>query len=79
MAKEFIITMQVDDCRLCLILQGQLTDLAIKKILRAAEAGLQIFPVVMVEVQEATGTTEGVLAILEEGLRQLISEKKQAF
>jgi hypothetical protein len=77
MAKNCNLHMQVADGYLVLASRGHLTDFKIKQILRAAEAGLHVFPVVVIDVQGAQGATADDFAMLEEGLRQIISERKQ--
>ncbi len=77
MGKEFDISMQVGDASLRLVSQGELTDGTMRKILRAVEAGLRVFAVVIIDVQGATEKTAGIYANLEEGLRKIISERKQ--
>jgi len=77
MARDFNLHLQVADGHLRLVSRGNLNDLKIKQVLRAAEAGLHVFPVVVIDVQEAKGTTAEDFAMLEEGLRQIISKRKQ--
>jgi len=69
--------LKVADGHLVLASRGTLTDFKMKQILRAAEAGFHVFPVVIVDVQEAKEAKAGIFAMLEEGLRQIISKKKQ--
>ena len=77
MARGFNLHLQVADGHLRLVSRGNLNDSKIKQILRAAEAGLHVFPVVVIDVQEAKGTMAEVFALLEEGLRKIILQRKQ--
>lgn len=78
MARDFNISMQVTDGHLRLVSQGNLTDLAVRQLLRAAEAGLCVFPVVIVDLQGAREASAGAVTSLEEGLRQIIAQRKHA-
>jgi hypothetical protein len=76
MAKNFTISMQIAQGHLRLVLNGNLTDIGIMKILRAADAGLNVFPVIIVDLQEAKETTEEAVNLLEKGLQRIISVRK---
>jgi hypothetical protein len=78
MAHDLKLHLQVADGHLRLVSRGNLTDLGIKRILRATEAGLQVFPLVIVDLQESKGIKQNIVTLLEEGLRQLIAQRKQA-
>lgn len=78
MAHDLKLHLQVADGHLRLVSRGNLTDLGIKRILRATEAGLQVFPLVIVDLQESRGIKQNIVTLLEEGLRQIIAQRKQA-
>jgi len=78
MAPDFKLLLQVVDGHLRLVSRGNLTGFKVKQILRATEAGLRVFPVVIVEVQEPPGDPEDVFALLEDGLRYIIAQRTQA-
>jgi hypothetical protein len=79
MAHDIKLHLQVADGHLRLVPRGNLTDLGIRRILRATEAGLQVFPLVIVDLQESRGIKQGIVTLLQEGLRQIIAQRKQAF
>ncbi|MBM4287888.1 MAG: hypothetical protein FJ135_07025 [Deltaproteobacteria bacterium] len=76
MPPEFRLFIQVSDRHLRLVPLGTLTTQGVQHILGAAQAGLQAFPVVVVDLQEAGEVPEGLLPRLEEGLRQLVAAKR---
>ena len=78
MVKDSRLHLEVVDGHLRLVPQGNLTDRRISQILRAAEVGLQVFSLVVVDLQESRGSEEGALTLLEEGLQQIIAKRKQA-
>jgi hypothetical protein len=77
MADTFKIRLQVADGHLRLEPRGTLSDLEIRQILRVTEAGLHVFPVVIVDLQRSQELEANALALLEDGLRRLIAERKQ--
>lgn len=77
MAGTFKIHLQVADGHLRLESQGTLSDLEIRQILRVTEAGLHVFPVVIVDLQKSRETGERALSLLEDGLRQIIAARTQ--
>lgn len=77
MANDFKLHLQVADKHLRLVLRGDLTDLGIKQILQTTEAGLRVFPVVIVNLREASGSKENTMNLPEEGLRQIIAKRRQ--
>jgi hypothetical protein len=78
MAHDIKLHLQVADGHLRLVPRGNLTDLGIRRILRATEAGLQVFPLVIVDLQESRGIKQDIVTLLQEGLRQVIAQRKQA-
>jgi hypothetical protein len=69
--------LQVAEGHLRVVPKGYLTELGVKRILGATQAGLRVFPVVVVDLGEAREVSETILTHLEDGLRQIIAEKKQ--
>lgn len=69
--------LEVAEGQLRVVPKGYLTDLGVKRILGATQAGLRVFPVVVVDLREAGEVSETTLTLLEDGLRQIIAEKKQ--
>jgi hypothetical protein len=76
MAKDPRLHLQVADGHLRLMPQGDLTEPKIKQILRAAEVGLRVFPLVVVDLRTSKGSTESAINLLEEGLQQIIAKRK---
>ncbi|AEB08230.1 hypothetical protein [Desulfobacca acetoxidans] len=76
MSHEFRLYLQALDSHLRVAPLGKLTGSGVEQILGAAQAGLRVFPVVVVDLQGAENSTADTLTRLEEGLRQLVSEKK---
>lgn len=70
--------LQVAKGHLRVLPKGYLNALGVKRILGATQAGLRVFPVVVVDLREAREVSETTLTLLEDGLRQIIAEKKQA-
>ncbi len=78
MTKEYRLRLQVANVHLRLIPQGPLNTAAVEQLLGVARSGLTFFPVVTVDLRGAWDVKEAHLTLLEEGLQQLISEKKLA-
>lgn len=76
MSKDLKVHLQVTEGRLRLFPKGKLKIPDVDLLLAAARSGLTIFPVIVIDLQELGEAAEGSLALLEEGLRQLIGEKK---
>ena len=78
MANDTRLHLQVAEGPLQLVPQGDLTEGKIRQILRAAEVGLHVFPMVVVNLQSSRGLTASALNLLEKGLQQIIARKKDA-
>jgi len=76
MPNAFRLYLRVLDGHLQIVPWGNLTDGGVEQILGAAQAGLRVFPVIVVNVQEARDLQEDHLARLEAGLRRLVAEKR---
>jgi hypothetical protein len=77
MENNFKLLVQLPNWHLRLIPRGTINDLGVKQILRVTEAGLRMFPVVIVDLQETGEFEENSLTILEKGLQQLIAQRGQ--
>ena len=55
---------------------GTITASGVKQILGASQAGLQAYPVVVVDLHEIKDLKQEIRDLLEEGLRQLVAEKR---
>ena len=73
---DFRLFSQVTDGHLRLVPLGELSSNGVKQLLGASQAGLQAFPVVVVDLQETRNATSEMLDRLEAGLRQLVADKK---
>jgi len=76
MSREFRLYLQVLEGHLGLMPVGSLAEKGVKQILGAAQAGLRIYPVIVVDLKEITDMTDDALARLEEGLQRLVEEKR---
>ncbi|MCL4501250.1 MAG: hypothetical protein M1438_05265 [Deltaproteobacteria bacterium] len=78
MTKEYEIHIQVTNGHLRLIPEGPLTQAAVEQLLGVARSALTFFSVLTVDLRGTWEVKDAYLANLEEGLQQLISEKKLA-
>jgi hypothetical protein len=78
MRKEHKLHVQVRNGHLRLIPQGPMSTPAVEQLLGVARSALTFFPMITVDLRGVWEMTAAYLAILEEGLQQLISEKKLA-
>lgn len=76
MSREFRLYLQVLEGHLGLMPVGSLTEKGVKQILGAAQAGLRVYPVIVVDLKEITDRPDDALARLEEGLQRLVEEKR---
>jgi hypothetical protein len=76
MAKDPRLHLQVADGHLRLMPQGDLTEPKIKQILRAAEVGLRVFPMVVVDLRTSKESTKSAINLLEEGMQRIIAKRK---
>ena len=76
MSREFRLYLQVLEGHLGLMPSGSLTEKGVTQILGAAQAGLRVYPVIVVNLKEVTEMTDDALARLEEGLQRLVEEKR---
>ena len=77
MANDSRLHLQLGDGHLRVVPQGDLTECKIRQILRAAEVGLHVFPLVVVDLLTSRGLTASALNLLEEGLQQIIAKRKE--
>jgi hypothetical protein len=78
MTKNYKLHLQVRNGHLRLIPKGPLTNPAVEQLLGVARSALTFFPMLIVDLRGAWEVKDANLALLEEGLQQLISEKKLA-
>jgi hypothetical protein len=78
MPHDYKLHLQVRNGHLRLIPQGPLTIPAVEQLLGVARSALTFFPMLLVDLRRIRDPQEDDLALLEEGLQQLISEKKLA-
>jgi hypothetical protein len=78
MSHNYKLRLQVRNGHLRLIPQGPLTTPAVEQLLGVARSALTFFPMLLVDLRGTRKAQEDDLALLEEGLQQLISEKKLA-
>lgn len=76
MSREFKLYLQALEGHLRLMPWGSLTEKEVRQILGVAQAGLRVYPVVVVDLKESTDVTEDALARLEAGLKRLVEEKR---
>ncbi len=75
MSNAFRLYLRVMDGHLQIVPWGNLTDSGVDQILGAAQAGLRVFPVIVVDLHDARDLPEDALARLEAGLRQLVAAR----
>jgi len=78
MSKEYRLHLQVADGNLRLIPRGPLSQSAVEQLLGVARSALTFFSMLTVDLRGTWEVKDPCLALLEEGLQQLISEKKLA-
>jgi hypothetical protein len=78
MSHNYKLHLQVRNGHLRLIPKGTLTTPAVEQLLGVARSALTFFPMLLVDLRGTREAQEDDLALLEEGLQQLISEKKLA-
>jgi hypothetical protein len=78
MTKNYKLHLQVRNGHLRLIPQGVLTTPAVEQLLGVARSALTFFPMLLVDLRGTREAQDDDLTLLEEGLQQLISEKKLA-
>jgi hypothetical protein len=78
MSHDYKLRLQVRNGHLRLIPQGTLTIPAVEQLLGVARSALTFFPMLLVDLRRTRQAQDEDLALLEEGLQQLISEKKLA-
>lgn len=78
MTKDYKLHLQVRNGNLKMIPQGPLTNAAVEQLLGVTRSALTFFSMLTVDLREAWEVKDASLALLEEGLQQLISEKKLA-
>jgi hypothetical protein len=76
MSREFKLYLQAREGHLKLMPWGSLMEKEVKQILGAAQAGLRVYPVVVVDLKDSTDVKEDTLARLEAGLKRLVEEKR---
>ncbi len=76
MSREFKLYLQARGGHLKLMPWGSLTDKEVNQILGVAQAGLRVYPVVVVDLKDSTDVTEDALTRLEGGLKRLVEEKR---
>ncbi|MBW1917613.1 MAG: hypothetical protein JRI57_06280 [Deltaproteobacteria bacterium] len=78
MPKDFQLHLQVSHGQLRLLPAGWLNPAEVHVILGAARSGLTLFPVIIIDLQQIHKANQESLKLLEEGLEQIIAEKKLA-
>ncbi len=73
MSREFKLYLQAQEGHLKLMPWGSLAEKEVKQILGVAQAGLRVYPVVVVDLKKSTDVTEDALAGLEAGLKRLVA------
>jgi hypothetical protein len=76
MTKKLKLHMLVGDGHLRLMPKGNMTLKDINLILGTARSALKVFPVIVIDLLEVREVAEQVPALLEDGLRSLIGERK---
>ena len=78
MSHDYKLHLQVRNGHLRLIPRGTLTTPAVEQLLGVARSALTFFPTLLVDLRGTRQAQDDDLALLEEGLQRLISEKKLA-
>jgi len=78
MTQNYKLHLQVRNGHLRLIPKGPLTASAVEQLLGVARSALTFFSMLIVDLRAVWQVKDADLALLEEGLEQLISEKKRA-
>lgn len=78
MRKRFRLYLQTEKGCLRIVPLGRVTLEQVEPILGAAQSGLRIFPVVVVDLREAAVVAPAVTEQLQQGLQQLVAERRLA-
>lgn len=76
MKRNFQLFLQATDGSLRVVPLGRITSAQVEPILGAAQSGLAAFPVVVIDLRDASVVPPAVVAQLQEGLRQIVATRK---